>query len=135
VTWIPIMRGSSTSSRATSSTPLRAILRLERVLFGLFNYLSIFFNREAVDFFAMALYYDLPVYRDTYRLVLKIFEVTKDFPKEYKFTLGQDMKRDALQLVSSIYRAFGVIKMASCNVVGGFANGNYRRSSEQKKSG
>ena len=53
----------------------------------------------------MALYYDLPVYRDTYRLVLKIFEVTKDFPKEYKFTLGQDMKRDALQLVRSIYRA------------------------------
>jgi hypothetical protein len=105
------------------------------VLFGLFNYLSIFLTAKRLIFFAMALYYDLPVYRDTYRLVLKIFEVTKDFPKEYKFTLGQDMKRDALQLVSSIYRAFGVIKMASCNVVGGFANGNYRRSSEQKKSG
>ena len=53
----------------------------------------------------MALYYDLPVYRDTYRLILKIFEVTKDFPKEFKYTLGQDMKRDALQLVRSIYRA------------------------------
>ena len=53
----------------------------------------------------MALYYDLPVYRDTYRLVLKIFEVTKDFPKEYKYSLGQDMKRDALQLVRRIYRA------------------------------
>ena len=53
----------------------------------------------------MALYYDLPVYRDTYRLILKIFECTKDFSKEYKYTLGQDMKRDALQLVRSIYRA------------------------------
>jgi hypothetical protein len=53
----------------------------------------------------MALYYDLPVYRDTYQLILKIFEVTKDVPKEYKYTLGQDMKRDALQLVRSIYRA------------------------------
>lgn len=53
----------------------------------------------------MALYYDLPVYRDTYKLILKIFEYTKDFPKDYKFTLGQDMKRDALQLVRSIYRA------------------------------
>ena len=53
----------------------------------------------------MALYYDLPVYRDTYKLILKIFEITKDFPKEYKYTLGQDMKRDALQLVRSIYRA------------------------------
>lgn len=53
----------------------------------------------------MALYYDLPVYRDTYQLILKIFAVTKDFPKEYKYTLGQDMKRDALQLVRSLYRA------------------------------
>jgi len=47
----------------------------------------------------MALYYDLPVYRDTDRLLLKIFEVTTDFPQEYKFTLGQDMKCDALQWV------------------------------------
>lgn len=53
----------------------------------------------------MALYYDLPVYRDTYKLILIIFECTKDFSKEYKYTLGQDMKRDALQLVRSIYRA------------------------------
>jgi len=42
----------------------------------------------------MALYYELPVYRDTYQLILKIFSVTKDFPKEYKDTLGQDMKGD-----------------------------------------
>lgn len=53
----------------------------------------------------MALYYDLPVYRDTYRLILKIFECARDFPKEYKYSLGQDMKRDALALVRSIYRA------------------------------
>ncbi len=53
----------------------------------------------------MALYYDLPVYRDTYQLILKLFEVTKDFPKEFKYTLGQDIKRDGLQLVRSIYRA------------------------------
>jgi len=53
----------------------------------------------------MALYYELPVYRDTYQLVLKIFAVTQDFSKEFKFTLGQDMKRDALRLVRSIYRA------------------------------
>ena len=53
----------------------------------------------------MALYYDLPVYRDTYKLILKIFEFSKDFPKDYKYTLGQDMKRDALKLVRSIFRA------------------------------
>jgi hypothetical protein len=48
----------------------------------------------------MALYYDLPVYRDTYQLILKIFECTKDFSKEYKYTLGQNMKRDALQTIA-----------------------------------
>ena len=53
----------------------------------------------------MALYYDLPVYKDTYQLILKIFELTKEFSREYKYTLGQDMKRDALQLVRTIYRA------------------------------
>jgi len=45
----------------------------------------------------MVLYYDLPVYRDTYKLVLAVFELTKDFPKEYKYTLGQDMKRELLK--------------------------------------
>ena len=53
----------------------------------------------------MALYYDLPVFKEVYQLIMKIFEYTKDFPKEYKYTLGQDMKRDGIQLVRSIYRA------------------------------
>ena len=53
----------------------------------------------------MALYYDLPVFKEVYQLILKIFEYTKDFPKDYKYTLGQDMKRDGIQLVRSIYRA------------------------------
>jgi len=53
----------------------------------------------------MAFYYTLPVYRDTYKLILAIFDITKNFPKEYKFTLGQDMKRDSLTLVRHIYRA------------------------------
>jgi hypothetical protein len=53
----------------------------------------------------MALYYDLPVYKDTYKLILSIFQYTKDFSREYKYTLGQDMKRDAMVLIRGIYRA------------------------------
>jgi len=53
----------------------------------------------------MALYYDLPVFKDTYQLTLKIFELTQHFSREYKFSLGQDMKRDCVTLVRSIYRA------------------------------
>lgn len=53
----------------------------------------------------MALYYDLKVFKDVYQLILKIFDYTMGFPREYKYTLGQDMKRDAIILVRSIYRA------------------------------
>ena len=35
----------------------------------------------------MALYYDLQVYKDVYRLTLLLFQYTKDFPKEYKYSL------------------------------------------------
>ena len=52
----------------------------------------------------VVLYQDLPVFADVYKLTLRIFAVTQDFPREYKFTLGSDMKRDALVLLRSIYR-------------------------------
>ena len=53
----------------------------------------------------MALSEELPIYKDTYKMLLLIFEYTKEFSREYKYTLGQDMKRDSIQLVKSIYRA------------------------------
>ena len=53
----------------------------------------------------MALYYDLKVFKDVCDLVLMIFTYTKDFSREYKYTIGQDLKRDAIILVRSIYRA------------------------------
>ncbi|CAN2221993.1 Avd_like domain containing protein [Candidatus Nanopelagicaceae bacterium] len=52
----------------------------------------------------MALYQDLPVFADVYTLTHKVFLFTQDYPREYKFTLGQDMKRDCLVLLRSIYR-------------------------------
>jgi hypothetical protein len=53
----------------------------------------------------MALYYDLPVFKDVYKLILLIYSLTKDFSKEYKYTLGQDLKKDSMVLMRSIYRA------------------------------
>ena len=51
------------------------------------------------------MYHQLPVYKDTYALVLLIYECTSHFSKEYKYTLKLDMKRDALALARCIYRA------------------------------
>lgn len=53
----------------------------------------------------MALYTTLPVYHDCYSLTLMLFQYTKEFPREYKYTLGQDIKHDSIELVRSIYRA------------------------------
>jgi len=50
----------------------------------------------------MALHTELPIYRDTYKLVLEVFVSTKNFPKEYKYSLGRDMERDVLVLMRCI---------------------------------
>ena len=52
----------------------------------------------------MAIYSELPVYRDSYRLLLEIYKVTNTFSREYKFSLGQDMRRDTLSLFRNLYR-------------------------------
>ena len=46
----------------------------------------------------MALYYELPIFKDVYKLILLIYNLTKYFSKEYKYTLGQDIKKDAMVL-------------------------------------
>jgi len=37
----------------------------------------------------MALYYDLPVFKEVYKLILILLEVTKDFSKDYKYKRAQ----------------------------------------------
>ncbi len=53
----------------------------------------------------MVLYNELPVYRDTYSLMVEVYQVTNKFSHEYKYSLGQDMKRDVLSLFRNLYRA------------------------------
>jgi len=43
----------------------------------------------------VVLYQDLPVFADVYKLTLRIFAVTQDFPREYKFTWGSVSTRKA----------------------------------------
>jgi hypothetical protein len=53
----------------------------------------------------MALYSDLPVYKSTYDLLVAIFRFTKDFNKEYKYTVGESLKKETIELLTLIYRA------------------------------
>jgi hypothetical protein len=53
----------------------------------------------------MAQYNELPVYKATYDLLLAIFQFTKDFSKEYKYTVGESLKKETIELLTLIYRA------------------------------
>ncbi len=53
----------------------------------------------------MAQYNELPVYKSTYDLLLGIFQFTKEFRKEYKYTVGESLKKETIELLILIYRA------------------------------
>ena len=53
----------------------------------------------------MANYDELPVYKATYDLLLAIFQFTKSFSKEYKYTVGESLKKETIDLITLIYRA------------------------------
>ncbi|MBC8196264.1 MAG: four helix bundle protein [Candidatus Marinimicrobia bacterium] len=50
-------------------------------------------------------YNELPVYKATYDLLLEVFKFTKNFNKEYKYTVGESIKNETLDLITLIYRA------------------------------
>ena len=53
----------------------------------------------------MAQYDELPVYKATYDLLLEMFRFTKDFHKEFKYTVGESLKKETIELITLIYRA------------------------------
>lgn len=53
----------------------------------------------------MTIYNNLPVYKTSYDLLLEVFEQVKHFTKEYKYTLGDKIKNEIVELITSIYRA------------------------------
>ncbi|PLX21396.1 four helix bundle protein [Candidatus Parcubacteria bacterium] len=53
----------------------------------------------------MARYDHLPVYKTSYDLLLFVFQITKDMNREYKYTLGQEIKKETVEMISYIYRA------------------------------
>ena len=53
----------------------------------------------------MVQYSQLPIYRDSYLLLTEIYKATNKFSRDFKYTLGQDMKRDCLSLFRYLYGA------------------------------
>jgi hypothetical protein len=53
----------------------------------------------------MGTYGELPVYKACYDLLLEIFNFTKGFSKEYKYTVGEQLKLETIELLKLIFRA------------------------------
>ena len=47
----------------------------------------------------------MPVYKACYDLLLEIFQFTKDFSREYKYTVGESLKNQTVALLTLIFRA------------------------------
>jgi hypothetical protein len=53
----------------------------------------------------MATYDNLPVYKQTYDLLLQLFRVCQNMERDYKFTLGENIKKEVIALIINVYRA------------------------------
>ena len=53
----------------------------------------------------MTAYYNLPVYKQSYDLLLDIFKLTKDFSREYKYTIGEELKKEIISMIMNIFKA------------------------------
>lgn len=53
----------------------------------------------------MARHEHLPIYKQSYELLLQVVRFSKDFPREFKFTIGQRLRDEVLELLVLIYKA------------------------------
>ena len=53
----------------------------------------------------MATYNNLPVYKASYDLLLELFQVCNNFSRDYRFTIGEQIKKEVIELILLIYRA------------------------------
>jgi hypothetical protein len=53
----------------------------------------------------MALFTELPVYKLGYDLLIQVYKITGSFTKEFKYTVGERLKNETLELLINIYKA------------------------------
>jgi len=53
----------------------------------------------------MATYDRLPVYKATYDLLLNVFQVCQNMERDVKFTIGEKLKNEIIELQINVFRA------------------------------
>ena len=56
-------------------------------------------------FLCMALYVELPVFKASYDLLLSVYQITALLKRDYRYTIGERLKTETLELVILIYKA------------------------------
>ena len=51
------------------------------------------------------IYDNLPVYKATYDLLLLVFRMNRNFQRDYRYTLGENVKNELIALLVCIYQA------------------------------
>ncbi|MBD8347736.1 MULTISPECIES: four helix bundle protein [unclassified Dysgonomonas] len=55
----------------------------------------------------MAIYENLPVYKQSYDLLLEIYGMSKNMSRDYRYTIGEELKKRIMDLMVCIYHANG----------------------------
>ena len=53
----------------------------------------------------MALYYNLPVYKESYDLLIMIYKLVEKVPREFKHSLGERLKNEATDVLLHIFES------------------------------
>ena len=53
----------------------------------------------------MVLHSELPVYKVSYNLLLNLFQLCRNFGKDFKYTIGDKLKNEVVEMMVCIYRA------------------------------
>ena len=61
----------------------------------------------------MAIYYNLPIYKVAYNLLLSIARTMPDMPRDCRYGIGQDLRRKVMDIIIGIYNANRVTEKVS----------------------
>lgn len=53
----------------------------------------------------MAIYTNLPIYKESYMLMLSVGKMMPNLPRDCRYTLGQDLRQKIMEIIVLIYRA------------------------------
>lgn len=81
--------------------------------FSFFSFLSLPWQAKKRIF---SMHYDLIVYKNSYDLLLLLYNLSSNFSKEYKYSLGEKIKDEILELLVDIYRANNCFENRLANI-------------------